>query len=243
MYIDELTTIGLSDGEARVYSALLKYGDLSATEIANKTGLGRTNIYEYAGLLEKRGLLRSYEHKKKMYYHANDPDNLHDIVQDQISTIKKKELILSEILPPLIKNYQENSGVPQTKVLIGDIGFKTFSDAVYLRGNSRELYVYVNDLDKYEPPQPKYISKINERRLKTYILMYKGESYEEFIRRDERMNRKTCKVDLNIDMDIVVYEDKVFAGNIFTRNFKVIEIKNYIFASFLTELLKNYCGN
>ncbi|KXK08067.1 MAG: Sugar-specific transcriptional regulator TrmB [candidate division WS6 bacterium OLB21] len=63
MFIKELVDLGLNKGEAEVYSSLLQFGEASASEIAKRTNIGRTNVYEYANSLIKRGLISQFEQK------------------------------------------------------------------------------------------------------------------------------------------------------------------------------------
>jgi HTH-type transcriptional regulator, sugar sensing transcriptional regulator len=72
----DLVKFGLNKGESKVYASLLKSGDASASEIAKKTGLGRTNIYDYANSLIRIGLVSEYEKNNKIFYRAENPDQI-----------------------------------------------------------------------------------------------------------------------------------------------------------------------
>lgn len=54
---DQLERLGLEEGEARVYLALLDLGTAKAREVADGAGLGRTTVYRLLENLADRGLV------------------------------------------------------------------------------------------------------------------------------------------------------------------------------------------
>lgn len=64
--IEELKALGLTEGEIKVYSAILNLGIATINKIHEKTGLERRTIYDVINKLIEKGLI-SYttENKKK----------------------------------------------------------------------------------------------------------------------------------------------------------------------------------
>lgn len=112
---DYLTTLGLSGDEAKIYLALIKYGNLTILEIARKTDLPRTTIYRKLENLKKRGVVDELIEENTTLIKAADPDKLNLLVKEKetISQILRSSFpdFASQILQ-LTKKQQ-----PDTKVL------------------------------------------------------------------------------------------------------------------------------
>lgn len=242
MFAKELEKYGLSKGEANVYSALLQFGDASASELAKSTSLGRTNIYEYANSLIKKGLVSEFEKNNKIFYRADDPDQLKDVVNKQVREAKELALSLTEVLPRLEEMFNANSSKPAIKFFSGKNGFRDFFDKMYLNSDVEDYYLIVKDIDNYSPPQPKHRNALMRRQAFTHLFTNKGEMLKEFQNRDQRELRKTIELSpsqLNIGTDIILYSDQIAFGNISDDNFNVTVIKSEDLAELLRALLKN----
>ncbi len=237
MFRKELIQLGLSVGEAKVYACLLQQGDMSATEIAKETGLGRTNIYEYATSLKEKRLVGDYERKRKIYFRAENPQELDSLLQKQTAVARQNELLFTQLLPRLTQAFQNNCGMPSIRNLIGDSGYEKFCDEIYLKGSNQEIVIFLKNLDNYEPPHPRYRSKIQARELHTYLFACKGSDHAEFLKRDQREARTTKIFNLCSDIDVVIAENKVFLGNLAAKDFAVSVIESSAFANFFRNLL------
>jgi len=71
-----LLNAGLLPSEVKVYLAALEMGPSSVQNIAKKTTLSRTAVYEAVEMLEKRGLMSSVTVGKKNAFSAEDPERL-----------------------------------------------------------------------------------------------------------------------------------------------------------------------
>lgn len=238
MFTKEFSALGLGIGESKIYDCLIQKGDASATDLASGTGLGRTNIYEYTESLVKRGLVSDYEHKKKRFFHAASPNELTGLVQRQVSSAKQNELLLAEILPKLLKQYEKHSDLPGMQNLIGDSGYREYCNTLYLQGNSREIFLFIKDLNSYEPPEPRYFSRMQERGVHINLIACKGDALAEFQKRDLKENRTTMVKNISLEMEIAISEDKIFIGNLSSKSFSVAEIQSFAFAKFLRSLIQ-----
>lgn len=91
---NELENIGLNDKEARIYLACLELGPTNIQNIADKSAIKRSTVYENLENLQTKGLMLVTTKGKRKIYLATEPENL-------LKTIKEKELLLKEILPEL----------------------------------------------------------------------------------------------------------------------------------------------
>ena len=59
MDIRDLTKIGLTEGETKVYAALLDLGETTRTELAKKSGISPSKIYDVVNRLMEKGIVSS----------------------------------------------------------------------------------------------------------------------------------------------------------------------------------------
>ncbi|MEM0118271.1 MAG: helix-turn-helix domain-containing protein [Conexivisphaerales archaeon] len=93
--IDSLKELGLTEYEARVYICALTEGSLPMRELAFRSGVPRTKVYQSVRSLAKRGLLRLKE--KPLRFTAVDADEVFD------STIRQEEKRLKELKASLAR--------------------------------------------------------------------------------------------------------------------------------------------
>ncbi len=94
MYQKELELIGLSPNEAKIYEALLRLGESNVTEVANKSGIHRRNVYDTLTRLIEKGLVFQIFQKRETLYQAVEP-------QKCLELLKEREKAFKKILPGL----------------------------------------------------------------------------------------------------------------------------------------------
>ena len=117
MQYRELTNVGLSDAEARIYYTVLQRGSASVKEIAQDSGFHRTNIYDVLDKLKEKGLITFYKVGKTTIYKAADPENLS-------AYLKEKQLFLDALMPDLKKLQGLNQEEIEVEVFKGAEGMK-----------------------------------------------------------------------------------------------------------------------
>lgn len=108
-----LREIGLSEGEIKVYLALLKLGEAKKTELAKQAGVSSSKVYEICGRLQSKGIVGSIIKDKKKHFQAMEPSRLLDFFNEKNAKIddQRKEL---ERAIPFLENYskaQDNKAV------------------------------------------------------------------------------------------------------------------------------------
>jgi len=104
-----LQTLGLEEKEAKVYLALLKEGETTATKLSELTSLDRTLMYQLTNKLIDKGFI-SYVLKDKIrHFAAADPETF-------LKNLKDKEEMLKKALPEL--KLRQNLEKKDTKVEI-----------------------------------------------------------------------------------------------------------------------------
>jgi len=89
-----LRELGLSDTEANTYLALLRLGSATPSEIVQKTGIHRINLYDILNRLQEKGLVSFIVMGKRKHYEAASPKKLLELEEE-----RKKAL--EEIVPEL----------------------------------------------------------------------------------------------------------------------------------------------
>ena len=119
----QLQEIGLSNVETQVYLALLKNGTSSVKELAKKTKVYRTNLYDILDQLSKKGFVSEFTEENTKKYLATNPGYLQDFLAE------KQELARNLI--PKLKEIQ-NKSIEETTVQVfkGKAGIKYLLDLV-----------------------------------------------------------------------------------------------------------------
>jgi sugar-specific transcriptional regulator TrmB len=107
MLISTLQQIGLSENQAKIYLACLELGEATIKEIAQKSGIKRTTIYDFIEEMISSGIIQKTIKGKKKKFVAIEPEELKII-------LKKREALLAQILPAL--NLMNNTTPAKPKV-------------------------------------------------------------------------------------------------------------------------------
>src|SRR3989304_319382 len=235
MLAPDLYKLGLNKGEAEIYACLLQFGDNSASEIARKTNIGRTNVYEYANALMKKGLISQYERKNKIFFRAEEPRHLRPIVDAKIREIKELDAVYSTLLPRLEDFFNRNVSRPVINFYVGEAGFEEIMSVIYEQNEDADIFLLTADLDNYDPPHPKYRNQILRKQIFTTLFANSG-NITEFNKRDLRELRKTLlvgKTKLEIKQDMLIFEDTIIFGNLARESFSATMMKDSAFARLL----------
>ncbi len=98
--IDVLKGLGLSEGQSKVYVALLELGATTAGAISKKTGMYRANVHLAIMQLIRKGLVSHLKKHREIIYKPTHPRYLFSILQ-------KKRDELTSVFGELQKNYSK----------------------------------------------------------------------------------------------------------------------------------------
>ncbi len=146
-----LDDIGLSKNEAKVYIALLEIGISTVTNIAKKSGVHRTNVYDVIERLIQKGLISYIIKDDKKYFEVTDPNNL-------LNVLKQKENKLKNVLPQLLL-VKKLSKKTEVKVYEGVIaarntllGLLEIGEPIYMYGTIKGVKKLLGEhiLDRFQ---------------------------------------------------------------------------------------------
>jgi len=158
MIISTLKQIGLEEKQAKIYLACLELGETSIKEIARKSGVKRTSVYDVIDEMINSGLIKVTTKAKKKRFIASEPEELKTI-------IKKREILLDQIMPQL--GALNNSGLTKPKVWFyeGVDGLKKVYDDTIEHKNST-IYQWASN-DIFEAIEADWLFDYVKRRVKT----------------------------------------------------------------------------
>ncbi|MBW3015460.1 hypothetical protein KY330_03495 [Candidatus Woesearchaeota archaeon] len=141
----DLLKIGLTEGEAKVYLALLELGSSTVGPIVKKSGVAYSNIYEILQRLIEKGITSYIIKNKTKYFQSASPSNLYKYLER-----KEKELIvqkndLKKALP-LLREIQETTPKQEAEIFIGKKGLRTAYEKITSNPgkNSEHLFFYIH---------------------------------------------------------------------------------------------------
>jgi len=159
--IGVLERAGLNKNEARVYLALLEIGESTAWNIAKKSKVHRTNVYDALEGLIKKGLVAHIIKEKTKFFKASSPLNLLNIERE-------RELAIKKIIPLLLARQRIKE--EKQEVYIHE-GARAFIQILYHFLDYKEpILVYGAPKEAYEILKPK-ITHFHKERIKRKIVM------------------------------------------------------------------------
>jgi sugar-specific transcriptional regulator TrmB len=176
MKMELLENLGLTKSEIKIYLNLLELNSASVSEIAEKSGLYRKNVYDALNRLVKRGLVSFAKIEKKLMFNANDPERLLDFIE-----FRKKEI--KSILPQLKKIYKSPTDMDDVRVFKGKEGLKAiFQDIL----KSKTKYYKIGAGEKFKEFLPFYHEQFQKEKIKHKIdcraIHSENERNEEFVK-------------------------------------------------------------
>jgi len=119
-----LERVGLTSYEIRTYSSLLKAGQLTASDLSQKSGVPYSKIYEVLGVLEEKGWIGSDDSRPTKYFAKSPTTGIETTKQKMEAGFKENQnIILNELVP-----LYEKSGTserPDIWVLTGAVNIAT----------------------------------------------------------------------------------------------------------------------
>lgn len=139
MELENLKELDLSNGQIRVYSAVLELGISTLNKIQEKTGIERRNIYDILNKLIEKGLISYTVEKGKRTYQCTHPNKIFEEIKK-----KKQSLnILESQVPQIISFFEQVKPDIRAEVFRGNEALKavmedvlTYKASYWIGGNS-----------------------------------------------------------------------------------------------------------
>src|SRR3989344_1559343 len=151
MEISTLKEAGLTEGEIKVYLALLELGSSTTGPIIDKSKISRSIIYQILEKLMQKGLVSSITKEKTRYFQAAEPIKILEYVDEREKLFLENKKKIEELLPELISK-QLSSKKSETNMYFGYKGIRTAHEHLYLKLNKGDEYCYLG-VPAYQPKE------------------------------------------------------------------------------------------
>ncbi len=121
---EKLHILGLKERELDIYLSILNLGNSTITDISRKTNIKRTTIYEYIENLLTKGLIYKTANKKRIFYCAENPKKITQILDREKKEIEQKKDRVEKIIPELESLFSASFRKPSVSFYEGKDGLK-----------------------------------------------------------------------------------------------------------------------
>ena len=164
-----LKEAGLTEGEIKVYTTLLKIGPSTTGPIIEESGVAKSIIYQLLEKLMQKGLVSYITQEKTKHFQASDPHLITQYIEERGKKLEKVKKDIEHKLMPSLLNLQETISEFQAYIYKGFKGMITVHEHTYERLKKGEDFFYLG----IQPEQPKhfhaYWKKDHKRREKAGI--------------------------------------------------------------------------
>lgn len=197
-----LEDVGLTKSEIKVYLSLLEQNTGTATEISEKTGLYRKNVYDAFIRLSKKGLVSSLNIDGKRFYTSAAPEKLLDFLD------AKKDSV-NQIMGELKNLYKSKPSVDDVQIFKGKEGVKSIFEDIL---NSKSEYDKLGTGEKFRDMLPYfypiYQKKKSKYKIRCRSIHSENERNEPFVKEFIGDTRFLSKEFVN-PATTIIYTDRV----------------------------------
>ncbi|MDO8553834.1 MAG: helix-turn-helix domain-containing protein [Candidatus Micrarchaeota archaeon] len=128
--------IGFSEGEGKVYEAILRSETPTVQIIHEYTGIERRNVYDIINKLISKGLVSYNLENKKKVYRITHPNKILAYLNEEEEHIEDAKKEVEKELPQLLNIYQSNKEEIHVEIYRGKEGIKTiYEDMLNYKDN------------------------------------------------------------------------------------------------------------
>ncbi len=103
-YVEQLTNLGLTQGEAKVYLAMIQIGPSRVGKIVEISGVSQSKVYNVLDRLILKGLASYNIQDNIKHFQSLEPSRLHEYIQKKENEVRKQKEGISQIINDLSKN-------------------------------------------------------------------------------------------------------------------------------------------
>jgi HTH-type transcriptional regulator, sugar sensing transcriptional regulator len=170
MHLQKLKQIGLTEGEIKVYQALLNLGECTKTKLAKESNISPSNIYDVTNRLLEKGIISKVEKNGIAHFSPANPKHILDFLDTKKQEIKKEEDIVNSILPNLMQKFSKTKEKVNIEVFQGWNGLKTiFEDLLEECKKGDKNYIFGASKGEKEQQADIFFLKYSKAREKKGI--------------------------------------------------------------------------
>ncbi|MBR9706789.1 hypothetical protein GOV14_07170 [Candidatus Pacearchaeota archaeon] len=170
MEIEPLRKLGLTEGEIKVYLALIRLGETTSGPLVDESGVSISKVYIILDKLSKKGLASHIVKKKTKYFRAADPNRLIVYIREKEADLKTQEEKIKEMIPFLVSSGQSAITAETAQVYDGLRGIQTARErTLKIMDKGDEMWIIGIAKTAYEGTMTPYFKEYHQRRHKKGI--------------------------------------------------------------------------
>ena len=165
MDVEPLRKLGLTEGEIKVYLALIRLGETTSGPLVDESGISVSKIYTILDRLAKKGVASHIVKQKTKYFKAADPDRLLVYLHEKEAEIREQENTLKSMVS-LLKTEQQTAITAETaQVYDGMRGIQTARErTLKIMKKGDEMWIIGIARTPYEGFMAPYFQDYHKRR-------------------------------------------------------------------------------
>lgn len=205
-----LKEIGLTDAEIKVFIELSKVDSAMASEIAEKVGIYRTNVYDILESLIEKGLVSYIIKANRKHYIASKPQKLLGYLKEKEEKIMEQEKQIQKLIPILLRLKQPRQEELKAEVYRGKEGLKTLLNDML---NERKTIYYLGYSAVSQQIIPYFFIHWHKKRAKLKIkrkILTKGQMRDTEAIKMPLTEVKYLSDEYNTPISVMIYGDKMW---------------------------------
>lgn len=212
--IDLLQHAGLTEGESKVYMALLSLGSSTTGKIVKSSGVAKSIVYQLLEKLMEKGLVSYVVKEKTKYFQASEPQK---ILEYLLGKKERQEQIIHELEDqlPKLQSLQLESTQSEARVYTGLRGIATAHSHLYNKLKRGEEYCALG-IPAFQPPEM-HAHWMRDHRIReklgiTCRFLFNADTQDEVI--ESRNQTKDCvakrmPTGIKTPAQIVIFKDTI----------------------------------
>jgi len=214
MSLSYLQKLGITPTEANLYEILLKLGEIPITRLVSESKIKRPTVYKAVETLEKKGLVKTADIKKKIHVRPESPSRLTELADKESESLKEARENLLASLPALSLHYTHSTDRPVVKTYEGVDGLKLLYESIL--SEQKPIYALLQasevDPELYAWLTTRYTRKRVRGKIHVKAIVASSSQSKEYVQRSKEEFRLSRMVDNKLypfQHEIDIYGDKV----------------------------------
>lgn len=167
-----LREIGLTEGESRVYLALLGLGQTTTGPIVKKAGISTSKSYKILARLEEKGLAGHVFKNKIKHFKAAPPEKVLEIAEEQAEEMEQRKKEIKKLIPEMISYQKKAQEQHEAEIYYGLEGLETlfYEQLRELKKGENNYVIGITHIGDYGEPVANFFRHLQRMRDKKGII-------------------------------------------------------------------------
>ena len=145
----DLSKLGLTKGESKVYNVLINHGTLKAGEITRYSRVSYSKVYEVLDRLIEKGLVSFILKNKIKHFSIVEPHKLVEYLDKKEKELENQKEIIENLINK-VQESKENKAQTNAEVFMGLNGLKSAYKIILNDSNKGDIFRYFFPLKDYD---------------------------------------------------------------------------------------------